>query len=88
MGCLGYDRLKLVHDARIDAFLRVGKADQENETFGDGAATELVTNFLQRCAALDRKNFPMAEIRPGRIRELIALMKTMSVFPRSARRRP
>jgi hypothetical protein len=75
------DRLKLVYDARIDAFLRIGKADERIETLGMSATTEIVINFLQRCAALDGKNFPQTEMRPSRIRELIALMKTMSVLP-------
>jgi hypothetical protein len=74
------DRLQLVFHSRIGAFVRVVKPDGKIETLGMGAVTELVTSLLQQSAALDRKNFPLAEIRPNRVQEIIALIQGMSVI--------
>ena len=74
------DRLRLVYHDRLGAFVTTIKADDRIETLGMAAVKELVTSLLQQSAALDRKNFPLAEIRPNRVREIIALMQAMSAI--------
>src|SRR6266481_5090369 len=74
------DRLGLVFDTRVDAFRRLREPDSKSETLGMGAATELVTGALQQSAQADQRNFPVAEIRPRRIQELLRLMQTMAAI--------
>ncbi len=74
------DRLGLVFDTRLDAFRRLREPDSKSETLGMGAATELVTGALQQSAQADQRNFPVAEIRPRRIQELLRLMQTMAAI--------
>jgi hypothetical protein len=73
------DRLGLSFDARPGAFSRVDPQSGETRLLSLRTVFETVTRFLQSSASVDPKAFPLQEIRPRRIQELVGLMQAMAV---------
>jgi len=75
------DRLRLRFDARIGSFRHTPKPGETGEILAVSTVKELVLAALQDSARLEPEHFPMAEIRPHRVEELIKLMEIMTALP-------
>ncbi|MCX6926185.1 MAG: hypothetical protein NT154_23705 [Verrucomicrobia bacterium] len=74
------ERLQVHYDARPVAFRRYQKPGELGQILPSGVITELVTAALQQSATVEPTKFPITEIRPRRIAELIELMKSMTTL--------
>jgi hypothetical protein len=70
--CLG-----LEFDTVQEAFSLSSPAEEKPRLVSPASAMERVTRFLQSSASHGLSDFPLHEIRPRRIRELLGLMKAM-----------
>lgn len=74
------EQLQVRYDARSSSFRHYEKRGEPGRLLPAGVISEAVTTALGQAAALDPGKFPVTEIRPRRIAELIELMKAMTAL--------
>jgi len=72
------DRLGLRFDPRIREFRLNSAPTAKSEILARSTVRELILGALQDSARLEPQHFPLAEIRPRRVEELVALMEVMT----------
>jgi len=69
------DQLEVRFDTRVGAFRQLAINDGTDGILGSATIKEMVAAFLRAAAAQDAKGFPLHEIRPNKIGEIVELMK-------------
>lgn len=75
------DKNGLVYDSRLNAFRCASPDGKEVQVLGTGGVYQLVVTELIDASARAQDSFPVAEIRPARIREIMHLMQAMAAMP-------
>lgn len=74
------EQLQVRYDAQFSSFRHCEKRGEPGRLLPAGVVTEAVTTALGQAAAHEPAKFPVTEIRPRRVAELIEMMKTMTAL--------